>query len=44
MEHQTDFVEDYVKFVSDEIKKIEFIGDLIRMDEVPTIKNRKNGC
>jgi hypothetical protein len=38
MEQQTDFVEDYVKFVSEEIKKIESIGDLIRMDEVPVDK------
>jgi hypothetical protein len=38
MEQQADFVGDYVKFVSEEINKIESIGDLVRMDEVPIDK------
>jgi hypothetical protein len=38
MEKTSDFVEDYIKFVSEEIKKFESIGDLIRMNEVPVDK------
>jgi len=38
MEQQSEFVEDYVKFVSKEIKKFEAIGDLIRLKEVPIDK------
>jgi hypothetical protein len=38
MEKTSDFAEDYIKFVSEEIKKFESIGDLIRMNEVPVDK------
>ena len=38
MEKESNFVEDYIKFVSEEIKKFESIGDLIRMNEVPVDK------
>jgi hypothetical protein len=38
MEKSSDFVEEYIKFVSEEIKKFESIGDLIRMNEVPVDK------
>jgi len=33
-----DLVEDYIKFVSEEIAKFESIGDLIRLNEVPIDK------
>jgi hypothetical protein len=38
MEKTSGFVEDYIKFVSEEIAKFESIGDLIRMNEVPVDK------
>ena len=38
MENQTDFIEDYVKFVSENITKFSAIGDLVRLDEVATSK------
>jgi len=38
MEESVNFIEDYVKFVSEEIKKFESIGDLIRMNEIPIDK------
>ena len=34
----SDFVEDYVKFVAENISKFESIGDLIRLNEVPIDK------
>ena len=37
-EQEPNFVEEYVKFISEEIKKIESIGDLIRLNEVPVDK------
>ena len=38
MEKSTGFVEDYVKFVTENIAKFESIGDLIRLNEVPIDK------
>jgi hypothetical protein len=38
MEKESDFIEEYIKFVTEEIKKFESIGDLIRMNEVPVDK------
>jgi hypothetical protein len=38
MESASDFVENYIQFVSDEIKKFESIGDLVRMNEIPIDK------
>jgi len=38
MEQQTDFVENYIKFISDEIAKFEKIGDLVRCDEIAVDK------
>jgi hypothetical protein len=34
----SDFVEEYIQFVSENIKKFESIGDLIRLNEVPVDK------
>ena len=41
MEKASDFVEEYVKFISEEIKKFESIGDLIRCDVVALDKTYK---
>lgn len=38
MEESQAFIEDYIKFVSDNIAKFESIGDLVRMNEVPMDK------
>jgi hypothetical protein len=38
VEKTTDFVQDYVAFVSENISKFESIGDLIRLGEVPVDK------
>jgi hypothetical protein len=38
MEQPSNFVEDYIKFVTEKIKRFESIGDLIRLDEVPIDK------
>jgi hypothetical protein len=38
MDKTSDFVEEYIQFVSEEIKKFESIGDLIRLNEVPVDK------
>jgi hypothetical protein len=38
MENASNFIEDYVKFISENIKKFESIGDLIRLNEVPVDK------
>jgi hypothetical protein len=38
MENSSNFIEDYVKFVSENIAKFESIGNLIRLNEVPIDK------
>ena len=38
MEKTSDFIADYVKFVSDNIEKFKSIGDLTRLDEIPIDK------
>jgi len=38
LEASSQFVEDYIKFVTEELSKFESIGDLIRMGEVPIDK------
>jgi hypothetical protein len=38
MDKTSDFVEEYIQFVSENIEKFESIGDLIRLNEVPADK------
>ena len=38
MANENNFIEDYINFITENIEKFKSIGDLIRLDEVPTDK------
>ena len=38
MEKTSEFIEDYVKFVTENLEKFKSVGDLIRMNEIPIDK------